>query len=93
MKKIKLRGKELKRIGYTNDCAISLTINLVSKNYKRSDKVEVLELLEKIHLAPENYFEDPVFGSLAKILSEKTPPKQKKKKPVLAWLNSMIWKR
>ena len=80
---MKLRGKELKRIGYKNDRAISLAISLVSKNHRRSDKVEVLELLEKINLAPGNYFEDPVFGQLAKMLSEKTPPRQKKKKPVL----------
>lgn len=82
MKKIKLRGKELKRIGFTNDRAISLTINLVGKNYKRADKVEVLELLERINLNPENYLDDPVFGELALLLSEKTVAK-KKKQPVL----------
>jgi len=83
MKKIKLRGKELKRIGFTNDSAVSLAINLVAKNYRRSDKMEVLELLGKINLTPEDYFEDPVFGQLAKLLSEKTLPQKKKKKPVL----------
>jgi len=83
MKKIKLRGKELKRIGFTNDSAVSLAINLVAKNYRRSDKMEVLELLGKINLTPEDYFEDPVFGQLAKLLSEKTHPQKKKKKPVL----------
>jgi tRNA-splicing ligase RtcB len=83
MKKIKLRGKELKRLGYKNDKAISMAINIVSKNCKRSDKLEILELLEKINLAPDKYFEDPVFGELAKLLFERTPRKQKKKKPVL----------
>jgi len=88
MKKIKLRGKELKRIGFTNDSAVSLAINLVAKNYRRSDKMEVLELLGKINLTPEDYFEDPVFGQLAKLLSEKTHPQKKKKKPVL---NKQRW--
>ncbi|MGM0620911.1 MAG: RtcB family protein [Bacteroidota bacterium] len=83
MKKIKLRGKELKRIGFTNDQAISLAINLVSKKYKRSDKLEVLELLEKINIEPESYLDDPVFGDLAKLLSGKKSPQKKKKKPVL----------
>ena len=83
MKKIKLRGKELKRLGYKDDRVISLAINLVGKNYKRPDKPEVLELLGKINLTPEDYFEDPVFGQLAKLLSEKTLPQKKKKKPVL----------
>jgi tRNA-splicing ligase RtcB len=83
MEKIKLRGKELKRIGFTNDQAISLAINLVSKKYKRSDKLEALELLEKINIEPESYLDDPVFGDLAKFLSGKKSKQNKKKKPVL----------
>jgi tRNA-splicing ligase RtcB (3'-phosphate/5'-hydroxy nucleic acid ligase) len=81
MKKIKLRGKELKRLGYNNDRAISLAINLVSRHFKRSDKVELLETLEKINLQPENYLNDPVWSELAQLLTEK--PVQMKKKPVL----------
>jgi tRNA-splicing ligase RtcB len=81
MKKIKLRGKELKRIGFTNDQAISLAINLVSKKYKRSDKPEALELLKKINIEPESYLDDLVFGDLAQFLSKKKSPQ--KKKPVL----------
>jgi hypothetical protein len=50
MKKLKLRGKELKRIGYTTDQAISLALNLVHKYFRRSGKEEILELLEKINL-------------------------------------------
>ena len=79
MKKIKLRGKELKRIGYKNQRAISLAMNLVSKHCKRSDKVEVLELLEKINLNPEKYLDEPGFEELAKMLSQKLiQPKRNK---------------
>ncbi|MCA1759098.1 MAG: RtcB family protein, partial [Bacteroidales bacterium] len=81
MKKIKLRGKELKRIGYTSDQAISLAINIVSRHFKRSDKVELLETLEKINLQPEIYLKDQVWGELAQLLTEK--PAKHKKKPVL----------
>jgi len=81
MKKIKLRGKELKRLGYKSDRAIALAINLVSRHFKRSDKIELLETLEKINLQPEDYLKDPVWGELAKLLTEK--PVQKKKKPAL----------
>lgn len=70
MKKLKIKGKELTRIGYSNDQAISLAINLAGKHFKRTDKSEVLELLEKIHLKPENYLDDEVFGELAKMLSK-----------------------
>jgi tRNA-splicing ligase RtcB len=83
MKKIKLRGRELKKIGYTNHRAISLAINLVAKHCKRSDKVEIMEILEKINLAPEKYLDEPVFGELANLLSQK--PVQKKKKKTVDW--------
>lgn len=79
MKKFKLRGKEIKHIGFTNDKAIALALNLVNRDCKRFNKIEVLETLEKIHLNPENYINDPVFGELAKMLSEKTSPKKQKK--------------
>jgi len=90
MKKIKLRGKELKRIGYTNHRAIALAINLVAKHCKRSEKVEVLELLEKIHLNPEKYLEEPMFGALAKMLSHKTV--QTKKKKTVEWNKKVDFK-
>ncbi|MEN8115428.1 MAG: RtcB family protein [Bacteroidota bacterium] len=79
MKKIKLRGKELKRIGFTNHRAIALAINLVGRHCKRSNKTEVLELLERINLKPENYLNEPVFGELAKILAGKTLSKKSTK--------------
>ena len=81
MKKLKIRGKELKRIGYKNNQAISLAINLAGNNFKRTDKLEVMELLEKISLDPEKFRDHPVFGELAKLLSGK-PKKMKQKKTV-----------
>uniref|UniRef100_UPI003216FE2A RtcB family protein n=1 Tax=uncultured Draconibacterium sp. TaxID=1573823 RepID=UPI003216FE2A len=80
MKKIKLRGKELKRIGYTNHRAISLAINLVAKHCKRSDKLEILELLERINQHPEKYTDEPDFGELARMLSDKPTHTKRKKK-------------
>ena len=77
MKKIKLRGKELKRIGFANDRAIAFALNLVNKHCKRSDKTEVLELLEEINLNPKTYLNEPVFGELAKMLNQKTKTKWK----------------
>jgi tRNA-splicing ligase RtcB len=81
MKKLKLRGKELKRLGYKSDRATALAINLVNKHFKRPDKLEILETLEKINLQPENYLNDQVWGELAQLLAEKPVPK--KKKPAL----------
>ncbi len=79
MKKLKLRGKELKRIGYTNDRSIALALNLVSRHCKRSNKIDVLELLERINLNPDNFLNEPVFGELARMLTEKPTPVKRKK--------------
>lgn len=82
MKKLKLRGKELKRIGYRTDRAIALALNLAHRHCKRSDKAEVLDLLEKINLNPSGYLKDPVFAELAQMLLEK-PVAERRKKTVL----------
>jgi tRNA-splicing ligase RtcB len=81
MKKIKLRGKEVKRLGYANDRAISLAIHLAGRHFKRSEKMEVLETLEKINLAPESYLNDSLWGELAQFLTQKSGKIQHKKKP------------
>jgi len=78
MKKIKLRGSELKRLGYTDSRAITLAIQLVSKYFSRDNKIEVLEALEKISLAPHSFLNDSVWGELAHLLIEKPVKTQKK---------------
>ncbi len=79
MKKIKLRGEELKRLGYSSDQAIACAITLAGRSFKRGDKGELLELLEKIRLKPHDYLEDPVWGSLAKILVERSGSDKQKR--------------
>jgi len=83
MKKLKLRGKEIKRIGYNNHRAIALALNLVNKNCKRANKLEVLEKLEKILLNPDKYLSDPDFAELARMLADK--PVQDKKRSNVDW--------
>lgn len=82
MKKIKIRGKELKRLGYKDDKIISLAVNLVSKNHRRFQKAEALEILEKIWLHPDKYVNDPVFGELAKKMIHSVPEKRKLQKKI-----------
>ena len=36
MKKLKIRGNELKKIGFTNDRAIALALNLVNRQIGRA---------------------------------------------------------
>jgi len=78
MKRLKLRGKEVKRLGIKYDKAISLALNLVSRHYTRNQKTEVLELLEKLVSDPDSFKEHEIFRPLAELITqkpEKVPPK------------------
>ena len=45
MKKVRLSGKELRRLGFPSEVSISLAKTAIAKYYKRSTKREILELL------------------------------------------------
>lgn len=65
MGKIKLRGKDLRQIDYSDNQAISLAIDIISKHYKYASKVEQLNLLKDVKENFENYLNDPIWGLLA----------------------------
>lgn len=65
MGKIKLRGKDLRQIQYTDNKAISLAIAITSKYYKHASKSEQLTLLQNVKENFENYLDDPLLGPLA----------------------------
>ena len=77
MKKLKIRGKDIKKLGLKDDSQISLAINLIAKNFKRYQKVEALEKLEKLINNPGNYVNDEAFGIIAQSILK---PKSKKEK-------------
>jgi len=79
MKKLKLRGKELKRIGYTDDRAIALALNIVNKFLKKKNKVEVLDLLERVRVSPESFLKHNYFKELAVLLLGEEPEARKEK--------------
>jgi len=82
MKKLKIRGKEVKRLGMINDQAVSLAINLVGKHFRRDEKLRALEQLEKVIHDPELYEKDEIFGELVAFLlkDKKTISRISKKK-------------
>jgi tRNA-splicing ligase RtcB len=65
MGKSKLKGKDLRKIGYRSNTAISIAIDLFSINYKHISKDEKLELLLKIKENPEEYANDDILSKLA----------------------------
>ncbi|MBN2519926.1 MAG: RtcB family protein, partial [Bacteroidales bacterium] len=79
MKKLKIRGREIKKLGYKDDKIISYAINIISKNYKKNQKVEALEKLEKIYHSPADYIEDNIFSQFAQLLLKPIEKKKEKK--------------
>ncbi|MBN2212950.1 MAG: RtcB family protein [Bacteroidales bacterium] len=67
---MKLRGKELLKIGFPDGELISLIINTVRKNFKRTDKAEVLHLLEDLLKNPSRYKNDPRLRVITEHLKE-----------------------
>ncbi|MCF8229823.1 MAG: RtcB family protein [Bacteroidales bacterium] len=78
MKKLKLKGRELKRLGFDDDRAISLALRIVKHKIKRGDRLEILTLLQDMLYQPSKYEKDINWGELAKMMMEVKPtPRQK----------------
>jgi tRNA-splicing ligase RtcB len=60
-----LKTKELSKIGYTNDKARSLVINIISKHFKHHTKTEIIDLLINILKQPQDYINDEITGKIA----------------------------
>lgn len=68
-----IKPKELSKLGYTDNIARGIAIELVAKNCKHFSNEKICELLQNIKQCPEHYKQDVVWGKLARIL---TPDKQ-----------------
>ncbi|WP_160714099.1 RtcB family protein [Chitinophaga solisilvae] len=60
-----LKTKDLSKIGYTNDRARSLVINIISRHFKHHDKAALTALLTAVKDRPQDYADDPVLGPVA----------------------------
>jgi tRNA-splicing ligase RtcB len=66
----KLRGKDLSKLGITDDKTRSIVIDITSKHYKRSTKNEILDKIEQVITKPETYKNCNIWG---KLYNEITP--------------------
>ena len=64
-----IKSKELSKLGYTDNVARSIAIELVAKYCKHCTQEEIVNLLQGIHLNPEQYKNDVIWGKLAEVLS------------------------
>lgn len=70
MGKQKLKGKDLRKIGYRYDKQKSLAINIMAQHYKHLNKTEKLDLLLDISENPDKYYEDEHLTILAEEFME-----------------------
>ena len=64
-----IKPKELSRLGYTDNKARSLAIELVARNCKHMSPDEITNLLGDIQLHPTTYKKDETWGRLAEVLA------------------------
>ncbi len=60
-----IRTKELSKLGYIDNVARSLAINIISKNCKHDSKEEITKLLCDLLANPEKYKDNEVWCKLA----------------------------
>ena len=74
MAKLKLRGKDLRNIGYPEGPVISLAMNIMEKNFKHLSLEDALEILSAILQSPNQYAHDGTLGKIAEALLPKPKP-------------------
>ncbi|MEM8909766.1 MAG: RtcB family protein, partial [Bacteroidota bacterium] len=67
MAKLKLRGRDLKKLGYPSGKASALAINLAQLHFKHWSKVDALRLLQEVLEQPERFVQDDVWAPLANL--------------------------
>ncbi len=71
MSKLKLRGKDLRNIGYPEGPVISIAMNIIERNFKKLSLEDALEVLRSILQSPNEYANDPVLGKISQSLLPK----------------------
>ncbi len=71
MNKLNINGENLKEIGYPQGKAIGVAIKVIEKNFRNSNREEVLTILTKVLANPENYLDDEILSEIAQKLIER----------------------
>lgn len=71
MAKLKLRGKDLRAIGYPESKAISIAMDVMHKNYRHTSFDDAIAVLKTVLERPEEFLEDSVLAKIADALVEK----------------------
>ncbi len=74
MTKLKLRGKDLHRIGFSDNRHVALAIRLAQQHCRHMSKPKVLVQLKQILARPDKFCEDETWGPLACVLLDQQLP-------------------
>lgn len=70
-KKLSMRGKDIRNIGYPEGPVISVAINTMEKHYKHHSTEDALQVLKEVLENPATFAEDEILGNIAKMLIPK----------------------
>ncbi len=71
MAKLKIRGKDLKKLGYPQGPAIGMAINVVHQHFKKEKPERVLTMLQEVLDNQENFADHEYFGRIVTALQPK----------------------
>lgn len=71
MAKLKLKGRDLRAIGFPEAPVISLTMNIMEKLYRQKQKQEALDILQAVLKNPSAYLLDENLSRIAEALLPK----------------------
>lgn len=71
MPKLKLKGRDLRAIGFPESPVISVTINIMEKLYRQRQKQEALDALKEVLKNPAAYVQDENLSRIAEALLPK----------------------
>jgi tRNA-splicing ligase RtcB len=71
-----ITGKNLIKIGFKESATLGQVLEIANRTYKNQSKPEVLRLMKKLVLYPENFVSDEVLGEVAKdMIAQSAVPK------------------
>lgn len=71
MSKLKLTGKQLRKLGYPEGPVISIAMNVMERNFRHLGEADALEILASVLQSPNQYAHDGVLGKIAEALLPK----------------------
>lgn len=73
MGKFKIKPKELIQLGFPQNLAISLTINILEKHFKHDTEETVIPILTQLLAAPNDYYDHEIWGKVAERIQPRPP--------------------